>query len=59
MKSTKEEIFLEDLTEKTYERAEILQACIEYFNGDVNAADVWINKYALKDSEGKIFEKNS
>ena len=29
---------------------------IEYFNGDQLAATVWINKYALKDSEGNIYE---
>ena len=30
----------------------------EYFHGDKLAADVWVNKYALKDSEGNIYEKN-
>ena len=29
---------------------------IEYFHGDQLAATVWINKYALKDSEGNIYE---
>ena len=28
----------------------------EYFNGDELAANVWINKYALKDSQGEIYE---
>ena len=28
----------------------------EYFHGDKLAADVWVNKYALKDSEGNIYE---
>ena len=28
----------------------------KYFNGDELAADVWINKYALKDSKGNIYE---
>ena len=28
----------------------------EYFKGDELAANVWINKYALKDSQGEIYE---
>ena len=28
----------------------------KYFKGDELAADVWINKYALKDSKGNIYE---
>ena len=39
-----------------YEREEVLAATTEYFNGDSLAADVWINKYALKDSKGSIYE---
>ena len=31
---------------------------MNYFNGDELAARVWVNKYALKDSYGNIFEKN-
>lgn len=38
----------------TYE--EILEASTRYFNGDTLAANVWLNKYALKDSEGNIYE---
>ena len=30
----------------------------KYFNGDELAANVWLNKYALKDSEGNIYESN-
>lgn len=30
---------------------------MEYFNGDELAARVWVNKYALKDSYGNIYEK--
>lgn len=33
------------------------QACIEYFGGDELAAQVWQNKYALKDSDGRLFER--
>src|SRR5690554_792363 len=39
----------------TYDEA--LAASIEYFNGDELAAGVWLNKYALKDSYGNIFER--
>ncbi|HPG55232.1 MAG TPA: adenosylcobalamin-dependent ribonucleoside-diphosphate reductase, partial [Candidatus Enterocola sp.] len=43
---------------KTYTFDEAMQASTEYFGGDELAAKVWINKYALKDSFGNIFEKN-
>lgn len=39
----------------TYDEA--LAASIEYFNGDELAAGVWLNKYALKDSQGNIYER--
>ncbi len=41
----------------TYTYEEAYAASTIYFNGDTLAANVWINKYALKDSEGKIYEK--
>lgn len=34
-----------------------LVAATQYFNGDELAAKVWVSKYALKDSEGKIYER--
>ena len=40
----------------TYEEA--LEASREYFNGDELAASVWINKYAMKDSFGNLYEKS-
>ncbi|MDA3867509.1 MAG: adenosylcobalamin-dependent ribonucleoside-diphosphate reductase [Salinivirgaceae bacterium] len=43
---------------QTYTFQEALKSSIEYFNGDELAATVWINKYALKDSQGNLFEKN-
>lgn len=43
--------------EKTFSYKEALASSIEYFNGDELAATVWINKYALKDSYGKLYEK--
>jgi ribonucleoside-diphosphate reductase alpha chain len=30
---------------------------LEYFKGDELAAKVWVSKYALKDSQGEIYEK--
>jgi ribonucleoside-diphosphate reductase alpha chain len=42
---------------KTYTMEEALKASTEYFKGDEMAAQVWINKYALKDSYGNLFER--
>lgn len=41
----------------TYTFDEANNASLEYFNGDSLAARVWASKYALRDSEGHIFEK--
>ncbi len=41
---------------KIYTQDEAVQASLKYFNGDDLAARVWVNKYALKDSFGNIFE---
>ncbi len=35
-----------------------LEASLKYFNGDELAASVFVSKYALKDSEGNIYEKS-
>ena len=43
---------------ETYTQEEAFQSSLTYFNGDELAARVWVNKYALKDSYGNIFEKN-
>lgn len=42
----------------TYSYEEAMKASLEYFNGDELAARVWVNKYALKDSFGNIYEKS-
>lgn len=39
-----------------YSFEQVLEATKKYFNGDELAATVWINKYALKDSMGKLYE---
>lgn len=44
--------------QETYSLDEAFQSSLNYFNGDELAARVWVNKYALKDSYGNIFEKN-
>lgn len=36
---------------------EVVQAATAYFKGDSLAANVWVNKYALKDSFGNIYER--
>jgi len=43
---------------KTYTHEEALKKSIAYFKGDELAATVWINKYALKDSFGNIYESD-
>ena len=43
---------------KTYTQEEAFKSSLDYFKGDELAARVWVNKYALKDSFGNIFEKN-
>lgn len=41
----------------TYTADEAYQATLKFFNGDDLAARVWVNKYALKDSAGAIYEQ--
>ena len=57
-KSTKGTTILEnEVKSQTFTYEEAVAGAIEYFNGDELAANVWINKYALKDSMGNIYEK--
>ncbi len=41
----------------TYTQDEAFEASLIYFKGDDLAARVWVNKYALKDSDGNIYER--
>jgi ribonucleoside-diphosphate reductase alpha chain len=41
---------------KTYSQDEAFKASLNYFNQDDLAARVWLNKYALKDSQGNLYE---
>ena len=43
---------------RTYTHEEALKDATKYFKGDELAANVWLNKYALKDSDGNIYESN-
>ena len=43
-------------TQKTYTFEEAVEASNRYFDGDSLAAQVWVVKYALKDSDGNIYE---
>ncbi len=40
-----------------YEYEEVLARSTDYFGGDSLAASVWLNKYALKDSQGNLYER--
>ncbi|MFA4869021.1 MAG: adenosylcobalamin-dependent ribonucleoside-diphosphate reductase [Pedobacter sp.] len=45
-----------DPVQITYTSDEAYNKSLDYFKGDDLAARVWVNKYALKDSEGVIYE---
>ena len=49
-------VIAQQSTRKSYTDKEVFEATLKYFNGDELAARVWINKYALKDSDGNIYE---
>jgi len=44
--------------ERIYTFDEAYKKSLEYFNDDELAAKVWVNKYAIKDSYGKIYEQS-
>ena len=46
------------MEKKTYSYDEAYNASFQYFKGDELAARVWVNKYAVKDSFGNIYEKS-
>jgi ribonucleoside-diphosphate reductase alpha chain len=43
-------------TENVYTNDEAFKGALKYFKGDELAARVWVNKYALKDSDGNLYE---
>lgn len=46
------------MEKQSYTYDEAFEASLQYFKGDELAARVWVNKYAVKDSFGNIFEKS-
>jgi ribonucleoside-diphosphate reductase alpha chain len=50
------EMASKNLQFKTFTYEEAFAKTTEYFKGDTLAASVWINKYALKDSENNLYE---
>ncbi|MCI5742509.1 MAG: adenosylcobalamin-dependent ribonucleoside-diphosphate reductase [Bacteroides sp.] len=46
------------MEKQTYSYDDAYKASLQYFNGDELAARVWVNKYAVKDSFGNIYEKS-
>ena len=46
------------MEKRIYSYDEAFEASLQYFKGDELAARVWVNKYAVKDSFGNIYEKS-
>ncbi|NDW19541.1 adenosylcobalamin-dependent ribonucleoside-diphosphate reductase [Dysgonomonas sp. 216] len=46
------------MAQKNYTFDQAYEAALKYFDGDELAAKVWVNKYALKDALGKIYEQS-
>ncbi len=42
---------------RKFSHEDVLKYATEYFKGDALAANVWMNKYALKDSDGHLYER--
>ncbi|MCD4682765.1 MAG: adenosylcobalamin-dependent ribonucleoside-diphosphate reductase [Bacteroidales bacterium] len=61
--NVKEETLVKENNEKPqkefhiYPNEEVKESATNYFKGDELAGNVWINKYALKDSQGNIYEQ--
>jgi ribonucleoside-diphosphate reductase alpha chain len=57
--NTKIEVMTEPINLKEpqkYTHEEVTEKATAYFQGDTLAASVWMNKYALKDSAGNLYE---
>ena len=57
LKEKKEDVKKDLKPKQTYGLDEAFKASVKYFKGDELAARVWVNKYALKDSQGLIYER--
>jgi len=53
----KEESLVDKTKLQKYDIEVVRQKATEYFKGDALASNVWINKYALKDSNGDVYEQ--
>jgi len=49
---------MKEKSQKIYSRNEVRKETSQYFKGDELAAEVWVNKYCLKDSDGNLYEKS-
>lgn len=52
------DIQIQESYTRKYSSEEAFAEALNYFKGDDLAARVWLTKYALKDSEGNIYEKS-
>ena len=43
---------------KKYTNEEAIAESLKYFNGDELAANVWVDKYALRDKDDNLLEKS-
>ena len=50
------QVHMTETNKYTYD--EVLESSLKYFDGDELAARVWVNKYAMKDSFGNIYEQS-
>lgn len=48
----------QDFTPQIFSDDEAFNESLKYFKGDDLAARVWVNKYALKDSNGNVYERS-
>lgn len=46
----------EDSPNLSYTKDEVYEATLEYFNGDTMLANIWIDKYCLKNKQGQYLE---
>ena len=56
LKEQKADVKKDPKPKQTFGLDEAFQASLKYFKGDELAARVWVNKYALKDSQGSLYE---
>lgn len=45
------------MSRRSFTPQEAFEASLGYFNGDTLAAKSWVSKYALKNSDGEVFER--